>query len=209
AQKIQGQIEMITRITSPNVSPFNYEVNPNLAEDIYRKEIESLRDLLRENGITVKVLNRIECYDISNILGEFATGSMVVFTHGQKDTGSYRRFKIKNPPKVIPNDYEMLKEVLRRRLKNDWPLPDLLVIDGGKGQVSSAKQALEKSGHKIPIVGLAKREETIITEDGKLIKFSRKEPAFNLIRRIRDEAHRFALSYHRKLRQKSYFLSTT
>ena len=209
AHKIQLKIDMTLRITNPLINPFNYEVNPNLAEDLYEKDLESLLNLLRENGVNVKRLERIECYDISNILGDFATGSMVVFTHGQKDSSSYRRFKIKNPPKIVPNDYEMIKEVLRRRLRNDWPLPDLIVIDGGKGQITSAKQVLDSLGFKIPLVGLAKRNETIITQDLRQIRFSRKNPAFNLIRRVRDEAHRFALNYHRKLRQKSYFLSTT
>ena len=144
---------------------------------------------------------------LAYISGKFATGSMVVFTRGQRDSSSYRRFRIKNPPIVIPNDFEMIKEVLRRRFKNDWPHPDLIVVDGGKGQVSSAKKILLEYELKIPLIGLAKRQETIITEDFKEIKFS-KIPAFNLLKKIRDEAHRFAITYHKKLRDKSYFRST-
>ena len=207
AEKAQRKINAILRITSPAINPFRYEVNPNLIEDIYAKETESLKQILKENGVGIKRLERIECYDISNISGKFATGSMVVFTRGQRDSSSYRRFRIKNPPIVIPNDFEMIKEVLRRRFKNDWPHPDLIVVDGGKGQVSSAKKILLEYELKIPLIGLAKRQETIITEDFKEIKFS-KIPAFNLLKKIRDEAHRFAITYHKKLRDKSYFRST-
>jgi excinuclease ABC subunit C len=208
AKLIQYKILAINNVTSPRQNSLDYEINPNLLEDLERKRIKVLEDELNNNGVKVGNLSRIECYDISNISGTLATGSMVVFTNGAIDKSMYRRFRIKNPPKVIPNDFAMMKEVLSRRFNNNWPKPDLIIIDGGKGQVSSAKSILDQLSIEIPLIGLAKREETIITVDFREIKLKRDSQALLLIRSIRDEAHRFAITYHRKLRTKAYFLST-
>ena len=108
--------------------------------------------------------HRIECYDISNFQGSNPTGSMVVFTDGDTDKKEYRRFKINI--KNTPDDFLMHQEMMERRLKRvDWPIPDLLVIDGGKGQVSSILEVLEKEKKDIPMIGLAKREEIIVSVD--------------------------------------------
>ncbi len=202
---------------------------------------------------------RIECYDISNIQGKYAVGSMIVFIDGKPAPELYRRFKIKNFNE--PNDFGMMREVLsrrfnqllrseeykkadleelpkelRQRMKN-WKvdesfeqLPDLLIVDGGKGQLSSAYQILTSFGleSKIPVVGLAKREEKIfkvkaqfssdqlfdfsdfetpnITDDEHFSKIFlvRRSEALYLVQRVRDEAHRFAITYHRKLRAKGF-----
>lgn len=202
AAELQRKISAIEYVTSPAYKPFDYEVNPNLEEDLRKKEMASLIEVLRENGIGVPDLNRIECYDISNISGKLATGSMVVFENGAKNTSQYRRFKIKRTQG--PNDFGMLQEVLGRRFKREgWTKPKLIIIDGGKGQVSSASQVLRDLSIKVPIIGLAKRLETIVTADLKEVSLPRMSEALKLLMRIRDEAHRFAITYHRKLRSKN------
>lgn len=200
AQSVQKQLSAIHLITHPIHAPFEYEVNPNLATDIREKEQRQLRDVLGKKGILINSLKRIECYDISNISGQNATGSMVVFTNGVKDTSGYRRFKISS--KIIgPNDFAMMYHVLSRRLNHsEWPLPNLIIIDGGKGQITSALQALSDAGVSVPLIGLAKKEEIIITSDFQIIRLPKRSEALQLVMRIRDEAHRFAITYHKKLR---------
>lgn len=147
---------------------------------------------------------RIEGYDISNISGTSAVGSMVVFINDQPDKNQYRKFKIRTL--ATSNDVGMLKEVLRRRFSHwsdpksvgeRWPLPNLILVDGGLGQVNGAKEVLSEAGLNIPLVGLAKgakrkRNDLI----GKLPEGIRLETLI----KVRDEAHRFAISYHRRLR---------
>lgn len=138
---------------------------------------------------------RIEGYDISNISGESATGSMVVFVDGEPDRNEYRKFKIQNFSE--PNDVGMLKEVLRRRFGNSWTLPNLILIDGGAGQVNVAKAVLEEYGLRIPVIGLVKGPKR---KRNDFIGFVPKEIDKKTLIRARDEAHRFAITYHRKLR---------
>lgn len=205
---IQKQIERMDVITSPDYSPFSYEQKPDLYFERIAKEKSSLKKILNKYGLETGELNRIECYDISNFQGSEPTGSMVVFTNGDSDKKEYRRFKIKS--KNTPDDFLMHQEMMERRLKRqDWARPDLLVIDGGKGQVSSVLEVLEKLGESIPMIGLAKKEEIIVLPkriDGVIhfteINLDNKIPGINLLRRLRDEAHRFAITYHRLLRKK-------
>jgi excinuclease ABC subunit C len=205
AQKIQKQIDSVTLITSSFYKPFEYEENPNLRSDIVAFDLQSLKDILIENGVVVSDLDRIECYDISNTSGLNATGSMVVFANGEKDSSSYRRFKIKKDYHNKPNDFAMMQEVLQRRLAHkDWPKPSLIIVDGGKGQVSSVKEIFNQMSLEIPLIGLAKRDETIITNDLREIKLPKNSHALQLIMRLRDEAHRFAITYHKKLRSKQF-----
>ncbi len=206
AADLQRKIDAVMLITSKTANPFEYEINPNLRSDVRSGEIDDLLKVLKSNGVRVNSLGRIECYDISNITGIHAVGSMVVVINGERDSSLYRRFQIKRPPKVVPNDFAMMREVLSRRLNHkEWGLPNLIVVDGGKGQISSAQKALFEHDFEIPIIGIAKREELLITSNFKIIKLSKKSPALNLVKRIRDEAHRFAISYHRKLRAKRLF----
>lgn len=203
AASLQKKIDAIVLVTTPRKTAFDYEMNPNLRSDMRNEELEDLKKALVSNGVSVNKLERIECYDISNISGKFATGSMVVFTNGEKDSGEYRRFKIKRPPVVVPNDFAMMREVIKRRLTHDeWPYPDLIIVDGGKGQISSASKALFENNIEIPLIGIAKREELLITTDFKVIRLSKTSKGLTLVRRIRDEAHRFAITYHKKLRAK-------
>lgn len=209
AQIIQQRIDRMILITSETYDPFHYMEKPDFYYERIEREQNSLKDVLKPFFPEIGVLKRIECYDISNISGTNPTGSMVVFENGDKSTKEYRRFKIRS--KNTPDDFFMMQEMLTRRLKNtDWPIPDLLVIDGGKGQVGAVLKAFANTGIKYPMVGLAKREETIVvpekTQSGIEfieIKLPKSTPGINLLRRIRDEAHRFAITYHKLLRKKS------
>ena len=159
-----------------------------------------------ESGID-KIPDRIECYDISNISGISATGSMVVFTAGEPDKSQYRRFKIKTV--FGANDIAMLAEILKRRFnrigkKDSWPQPDLIIIDGGAGQLNIARKIILEQTHlNIPIIAIAKGS----TRKGEKLIFAGKRVLNNLklIKQIRDEAHRFAIAYHRNLHSKKIF----
>ena len=166
---------------------------------------------------------KIECYDMSNFQGDQAVGSMVVFVGGEADNSLYRRFKIKTV--VGANDFSMMHEVIGRRLKRgieEGDLPNLILVDGGKGQLSMAIRALEENGltEDIDLLALAKekvfkskgteekKEERIYMPGRKNpVKLKDKGNVLFLFQRIRDEAHRFAITYHRKLRSKKMFLS--
>ncbi len=204
ANILQNKITAIKLITGPFYNnKLDININPNLADDLREKEINDLLNILKRNNAEIKKLERIECYDISNISGTNAVGSMVVFTNGEKDSSQYRKFKIKTLN--TPNDFAMMEEVLQRRLKHsEWQYPDLIIVDGGRGQVSSALKVLSTIGLNIPLIGLAKKEETIITSNLQEISLPRESDALKLIMRIRDEAHRFAITYHRKLRSKNF-----
>jgi excinuclease ABC subunit C len=172
----------------------------------------SCQNELKELAASLNLKNlpiRIEGFDISNISGKQATGAMVSFYNGQADKSNYRRFRISSVQQI--DDYKMLAEVLRRRytrqLKEKKALPDLLLIDGGRGQLLATVKQLAALNLHIPIVSIAKEKENIYSsQPGKLIVSLAKDgSAINLIRRIRDEAHRFALSYHQVLRKKEMF----
>ena len=154
---------------------------------------------------------RIEAYDVSNIQGQLATGSMVTFIKGKPDKNLYRRFKIKNlqqGPAGGPNDTAMIKEVLQRRLRHaEWGLPDLILIDGGIAQLNAALKVKNQNSKvkNIKVMSLAKKENKLYIEGQNrpvLLKNLPRE-IFNLILQLRDEAHRFARSYHLKLRKKA------
>lgn len=164
-------------------------------------ELEDLKGLLKLERLP----NRIEAFDISNISGKNACGSMVSFFNAKPDKNNYRRFKIKTVDSI--DDYQMLAEVVRRRytrVKNeDLVLPDLVLIDGGKGHLLTAEAELKKLGLDLDVISIAKDKENIYFKRRPFpYRFKEGTPALNLIRRVRDEAHRFALSYHRVLRRK-------
>lgn len=194
-----------------------------------------------------KTPERIEGYDISNIFGKEAVGSMVVFAGGEPDKSQYRKFKIK-VGQGEANDVGMLREVLERRLKRiakktspqpssfgelrtgscegeetkergqaeAWPMPDLIIIDGGKAQVNAAYGIIKKMKLDIPVIGVSKGkglrsaiapDRLFFPGEKKPLELSLSSPALHLIKRVRDEAHRFAISYHRKLRGKEFLPS--
>jgi excinuclease ABC subunit C len=172
--------------------------------------LEELADALGLPGTPF----RIECYDISNFQGSESVGSMVVFEDGKPRTGEYRRFRIRTVEG--PNDVASHQEVLRRRFRlakagdegsaeeRRWTMPDLVIVDGGKPQVSAAKAALDELGlHDLPLAGLAKeREELFLPGRPGPILLPPTSPALYLVQRLRDEAHRFAITYHRSLRDR-------
>jgi len=179
---------------------------------------EAVLELQRELGLE-KPPFRIECYDISNIQGTNSVGSMVVFENGEPKTSDYRRFQIKTVEG--PNDFASMQEVLTRRFKRALEenphdksakfakLPDLVIIDGGKGQLSAGREAMRRLGvDYIPTFGLAKEEELLFTEGrSEPIVLPRNSPSLYLVQRVRDEAHRFAITYHRQLRGKRAYKS--
>lgn len=164
-------------------------------------EISDLKKLLHLKHMP----ERIEAFDISNIFGKEATGSMVSFFKGEPDKDNYRRFRIKNVREI--NDYAMIREVVHRRytkvVEEKIDRPDLIIIDGGRAHLNSARGELRDLKLNIPLISIAKEKEHIYTEKLAVpIKLESDTPALNLIRRIRDEAHRFAVSYHHILRRK-------
>ncbi len=151
-------------------------------------------------GLPAKKGYRIEGYDISNISGTSSVGSMVVFVNGQPDKNEYRKFKIKSVEG--PDDFAMMEEVLTRRFRNDWPLPDLVLVDGGKGQVSMAKRVVRQFNLKIPVIGLAKGPER---KRNDIIGIAPAGISLATLIKVRDEAHRFAIGYHKSLRRAAFF----
>ena len=220
--------------------------------DKYAADVVELAKIL---GLP-KIPERIEGYDISNIFGKEAVGSMAVFSGGEPGKSEYRKFKIKINP-GLANDVGMLKEVLERRFKHTspprptrfaceggratpllgrkgerWPLPDLIIVDGGKAQLNTALRVLREFKVNIPVLAVSKGSAREIPTEGwgasrisrakglrsaraldKIFFAGEKQPlelplaspALHIIKRVRDEAHRFAIAYHRKLRKKNKF----
>ncbi len=158
-----------------------------------------------QNGLALpRPPRRIECTDISNISGVLAVGSLVTFVDGQPRRQDYKRFRIQTVPGA--DDYAMLREVLQRRFaKKEWPLPDLLLIDGGRGQLNVGILAAKEAGlSDLPVASLAKEEE-LVFRPGRVepIRLPDGSRGKHLLQQVRDETHRFALKYHRNLRGKS------
>ena len=145
---------------------------------------------------------RIEAYDISNISGQHAVGSMVVFSNGEPGKNEYRKFKIKTVEGA--NDVGMMAEVLFRRFRNDWAKPDLILLDGGQGHLNMAEKILKEFNLQIPLVAVAKgsTRKKLALRYGKFK--SEDKPDEKLIKQIMDEAHRFAITYHKKVRKKAF-----
>ena len=174
-------------------------------DDMTKDACRRLQELLRLK----KYPKRMECYDISNISGVDKVGAMVVFNDGEADKASYRRFKIKTVEGA--NDYASHQEMMRRRLaklgteeEERFPKPDLIVIDGGKGQLSAVKEVFDEYGiTDIELIALAEREEEVFTLwSNESIVINKKDYVLKLLQRIRDEAHRFAITYFRNLHSK-------
>jgi excinuclease ABC subunit C len=196
----------------------------NAAETLAREHARWLADhgktlaALEELGDAIGLAGpplRIECYDISNLQGRESVASMVVFEEGRPRTGEYRRFRIRTVEGA--NDFASHQEVLRRRFRRPrageegsaealrWAMPDLVIVDGGRGQVNAAREVLDELGlHDLPLAGLAKeREELFIVGRSDPVVLPPTSSALYLVQRLRDEAHRFAITYHRALRRKA------
>jgi len=185
-----------------------------LLEERLRKGSLSLKDDLaaaEELQLALALpnpLERMDCFDISHTQGSETVASMVVFRNGSISKKDYRKYKIVSA-EGKPDDFKSMQEVVYRRYKDYEDLPSLVVIDGGKGQLSSALEVIRGLGlHDLPVVGLAKREEEIfIPGQSESILLDRDSASLHLIQRIRDEAHRFAITFHRKLRGKRNLVS--
>ena len=173
----------------------------------HQKEVKgALLDLKKYLGIP-RIPKRIEAFDISNISGKMAVGSMVVFENGAPKKNHYRRYKIETEG---PDDYAMMREMLERRytglLEDNGHSPDLVLVDGGKGQLNVATEVFNSLGvHDVPVIGLAKEfEHVFIPQTPSPLILPRNSEALLLLQRIRDEAHRFAINYHKTLRSKEF-----
>lgn len=187
---------------------------------VHEKYANDAVELAKTLGLP-KIPERIEGYDIANIFGREAVGSMAVFSGGESDKNQYRKFKIKIGQGQA-NDVGMLREVLERRLlhsiinknsKEFWPLPDLIVVDGGKAQLNAASRIIKKLKLAISVIAISKGaglrsaqapDKLFFPGQAKPLELPLASPALHLIKRVRDEAHRFAIGYHRKLRSKAF-----
>lgn len=166
------------------------------------KYIEELQEILKLD----KLPKRIEGYDSSHFHGDKAVVSMVVFENGKPNKSQYRKFRINKPPDGGDDFYNLNQALTRRFKRTDWPIPDLILIDGGKGQLSTVIKVQQKGNiefKSIPIISLAKRlEEIYIPNQDKPLLLPKSNKSLQILQQIRDEAHRFAVTYHRKLRDK-------
>jgi len=184
------------------------------------KYINDVVELAKILGLP-KIPKRIEGYDIANIFGREATGSMVVFSGGEPDKSQYRKFKVRIGPAFAEasagkqGDVQMLKHVLERRFNNSWLMPDLIIVDGGKAQLNTALRVLKQRKLEISLIAISKGlglrssvapDKLFFPGQTKPLELPLASPALHLIKRVRDEAHRFAIGYHRKLRSKAKFI---
>lgn len=182
--------------------PLTVEKPALSAAHLWEKTAATLKNII---AIPFPII-KIECYDVSNIQGKHATGSMIVFRHGIKDKSQYKKFRIKMAQE--PNDIAMLKEVLSRRfLHQEWPYPEVILIDGGKAQLNVAIQVKnqKKATRHITVISIAKgRQELFIEGKQKPIPLKKlPREVYNLIKNLDNEAHRFAITYHKKLRKRA------
>lgn len=192
AAAIRNQIEHLEYITRPQMPTDFYMENPNLYSDQRELELRQLQKILSANNIKIENLKRIECFDIAHLAGVNATASMVTFIDAEANKKEYRHFKIRKAKGG--DDYDSMREVGKRRMKHleDWGKPDLIIVDGGAGQVKAFSENVEN----IPVVGIAKHPDRLIVGEQKIRLTGN---PLNLVSRMRDEAHRFARRYHHKL----------
>ena len=212
AAYIRDQLDKYDYLTQTKSEISEYVKNPDVLQDKAAEAVKNLTQMLtKELGIQFTDQDlatfRIETFDISNISGTNAVGAMSVTTGGVIDKREYRKFKIRL--KSTPDDFFMLTEVITRRFnkvnKKKWKTPDLIVIDGGKGQLSTAIEVLSAKKIKIPVISLAKKLEEIYyfdtkDKDFKVIQKPKSDTGLNLLILGRNETHRFGITYHRKLR---------
>lgn len=195
------QVLMLDYVTSEPVDTLMYLKNPNFIEDVHKQELKELTQIVYKYK-NLKKIRRIECFDVAHLAGTNSTASMVTFINGEADKKFYRHFKIRNARKG--DDYAAMSEVIGRRKKyfDSWGIPDLILVDGGKGQVGAFEEVL---GEVIPVVGIAKRKETLVfnTEAGFVTEILPEGATKRLVQRIRNESHRFARRYHHKLVSKA------
>jgi len=203
AQKYKEKLESLNYITQRIIPPVKFIENPKYIKRIKKHEIDDFLTLLKDIGMDIKILNRIECFDVAHISGAFPTASMVTFVNGDPEKKYYRHFKIRQIKTT--SDTDNLKEAIERRIRHfkDWGKPDLIIVDGGAGQVSTFEKVLND---EVPVIGIAKRYESLVyprLKGGYSVKKIGRRPALYLVQRLRDEAHRFARRYHHMLLKKN------
>lgn len=201
ALKLRDTIFYFERVITDTSSFWETETSyDNSASSL--KELQKFLSLYFSNIISLK---RIECYDVSNLMQKEATASMIVFEDGLINKSEYRKFKIR---RKNLSDFEMIQEVLERRLKREWAMPNLIVVDGGKPQVRYIRNLLLRKEIPIPVIGLAKNPDRVVIGDFvlKTVRKPLNDLGFSLLRRMRDESHRFAKKYHLLLRRKKLML---
>jgi len=196
----RGDRRALVELATRNAE-LSYRTRHNEIIAAHFEALETLRAVLGLKALP----RRIECFDISTIQGSETVASMVVCEDGRMKRSDYRKFRIRSVGEKGPDDFAAMREVVRRRyravLEAGGPFPDLILIDGGIGQVSAAYEALESVGlGNLEAVGIAKREELLVPRDREPIGLPVNDPALLLVQRIRDEAHRFAVTFHRKAR---------
>ena len=199
-----------------NLATKNARVSLQQKFDLAEKSVEKTRGAITNLGqlMQIPTPHRIESFDNSNIMGTSPVSAMVVFVDGKPSKKDYRKFKIKTV--IGPDDYASMREVILRRysraIKEASVLPDLIIMDGGVGQINAAKAVLDDLGLDIPIAGLAKNDkhqtqELLFGEPLEIVPLSRQSQEFFLLQRIQDEVHRFAITFHRQVRSKNSFAS--
>lgn len=196
-----NQLRSLEYVTTKPFDTGVYVKDPNVLADIRGSELADLKGVVKKY-LVIKKLNRIECYDVAHLGGTYPTASMVTFIDGEADKNYYRQFRLQRTKKS--DDYGGMREVLTRRKKHfkTWGKPDLVIVDGGKGQL---RVALEVLNDEVSVIGLAKRYETLIIWVGGKFESVRlpEGPAKRLVQRLRDESHRFARRYHHNLVSKA------
>lgn len=210
----RGEKRHLLDMASSNAKLAIEQLRANAANE-YDRTMGALMELQEALEIDTP-LERIEAYDISTIQGSFSVGGMVVFEHGKPSKSEYRRFKIRLPVSTgEPNDFAMMREVLTRRLSaakegrsKFSQLPDLMVIDGGKGQLGIAVEVAKELGVELNLIGLAKQFE-LVYKPGQAVPLAlpKNSKALHLLQRVRDEVHRYSVTYHRTLRGKNATVS--
>lgn len=199
-----------------NLATKNARVSLQQKFELAEKHIEKTQGAIENLGtiMNIPTPHRIESFDNSNIMGTSPVSAMVVFVDGKPSNKDYRKYKIKTV--VGPDDYASMREVILRRysraIKEDGILPDLIIMDGGVGQINAAKEILDSLGLDIPIAGLAKNDkhqtqELLFGDPLEVVPLSRQSQEFFLLQRIQDEVHRFAITFHRQVRSKNSFSS--
>lgn len=198
---IRNKIFRLDRLLDLKDGSEFFQINNN-----NKKKLEEMLIILEKYFPRLIKLDRIETYDISNFLMEQAVGSMVVMKNGQIDKKEYRRFKIKQAG--LRSDLDRLKEVVRRRLKQPWPVPDLMIVDGGRTQIKTILSVFQENQINIPLLGIAKNPDRVIVgvEGCPNLFLKNDSQVLNIIRTLRNESHRFARKYHLFLRSKDFLL---
>lgn len=199
AARARNQLQAIKRLSQLRKTPQQY-----LASQVASKAINPSQGLieLAEALQLPQPPHRVEVYDISHQQGRHMVGSMIVFIDGLPDKREYRRFKIKTVLGGQSDDFKSLREVVTRRLRRDWPLPDLAIMDGGKGQLSAVDELWKLAG--VRVVSLAKKREELFSPDNSIpVTLPNGSQGLFIVQRMRDEAHRFAITYYRLLHNKT------